>query len=211
MCPRTPEGRTSTLTPSTMVDVGWLLVVTGPPGAGKSAVAEVLSRNGAHSVLIEGDAFFGFLASGAIEPWQPESNDQNTIVTRAAASAAGAFASGGYATVSSVRGCSPPSLLRQASTSSTTSCSSRRSRSAFAALRCDGATGSAMKLRGGRCTPRSPPVSSLIGMCLAIHAVTSKRSRRSFSPLAKPATLPTRSVDPARPGPPVARTWLVLP
>ena len=50
-------------------------------------------------MLIEGDAFFGFLASGAIEPWLPASNEQNTIVTKVAASAAGAFAAGGYATV----------------------------------------------------------------------------------------------------------------
>ncbi|MGH9213127.1 MAG: AAA family ATPase [Acidimicrobiales bacterium] len=76
-----------------------LLVVTGPPGAGKSSVARVLADVAHRSVLIEGDAFFGFLASGAIEPWLPASNDQNTIVTKAAASAAGAFAKGGYTTV----------------------------------------------------------------------------------------------------------------
>jgi cytidylate kinase len=76
--------------------VGSLLVITGPPGAGKSSVARILADAAKHSVLIEGDAFFGFLASGAIEPWLPASNDQNTIVTKAAASAAGAFATGGF-------------------------------------------------------------------------------------------------------------------
>lgn len=79
--------------------MGSLLVVTGPPGAGKSSVARVLADAAPRSVLIEGDAFFGFLASGAIEPWLPASNDQNTVVTTAAASAAGAFAVGGYASV----------------------------------------------------------------------------------------------------------------
>src|ERR1700730_3526544 len=79
--------------------VGSLLVVTGPPGAGKSSVARVLADAAYESVLIEGDAFFGFLASGAIEPWLPASNDQNTVVTKAAASAAGAFATGGYTAV----------------------------------------------------------------------------------------------------------------
>ena len=79
--------------------VASLLVVTGPPGAGKSSVARLLADAAHRSVLIEGDAFFGFLASGAIEPWLPASNDQNTIVTKAAASAAGAFAAGGYTTV----------------------------------------------------------------------------------------------------------------
>ena len=79
--------------------MGSLLVVTGPPGAGKSTVARVLATRMERSVLVEGDAFFDFLASGAIEPWLAESNDQNTVVTHAAASATGAFVSGGYSTV----------------------------------------------------------------------------------------------------------------
>ena len=79
--------------------MGSLLVVTGPPGAGKSTVAQAVVRAVERSVLVEGDAFFGFLANGAVEPWLPASNDQNTVVTRAAASAAGAFAAGGYSTV----------------------------------------------------------------------------------------------------------------
>jgi dephospho-CoA kinase len=81
------------------VRVGSLLVVTGPPGAGKSSVARVLADSADRSVLVEGDAFFGFLASGAVEPWLPESKEQNTVVTRAAASTAGQFANGGYTTV----------------------------------------------------------------------------------------------------------------
>lgn len=48
---------------------------------------------------VEGDAFFAFLARGAIEPWLPESKEQNEVVTRAAASAAGRYAAGGYLTV----------------------------------------------------------------------------------------------------------------
>jgi energy-coupling factor transporter ATP-binding protein EcfA2 len=79
--------------------VGSLLVITGPPGAGKSTVARLLAGTAERSVLVEGDAFFGFLASGAIEPWLPASNNQNTVVTRAAASAAGQFATGGFTTV----------------------------------------------------------------------------------------------------------------
>jgi cytidylate kinase len=79
--------------------VGSLLVITGPPGAGKSSVARILADAAPQSVLIEGDAFFGFLASDAIEPWLPAANTQNTVATQAAASAAGAFARGGYTTV----------------------------------------------------------------------------------------------------------------
>jgi len=79
--------------------MGSLLVVTGPPGAGKSSVARVLAETADPSVLIEGDAFFGFLATGRIAPWRAESHDQNTVVIEAAAAAAGRFSVGGYTTV----------------------------------------------------------------------------------------------------------------
>lgn len=79
--------------------VGSLLIVSGPPGAGKSSVARLLADRRSRSVLVEGDAFFGFLRTGSIEPWRSESHEQNTIVTRAAAQAAGEFACHGYDTV----------------------------------------------------------------------------------------------------------------
>jgi energy-coupling factor transporter ATP-binding protein EcfA2 len=79
--------------------MGSLLLITGPPGAGKSTVARVLaSRSDEPSVLVEGDAFYGFLARGAVEPWKVESQRQNDVVTMASAGAAGCFASNGYAT-----------------------------------------------------------------------------------------------------------------
>jgi predicted ABC-type ATPase len=79
--------------------VATLLVLTGPPGAGKSTVARLLADRAEPSALVEGDAFFGFLARGAIEPWLPASNAQNEVVTRAAAAAAGRFAGDGFFTV----------------------------------------------------------------------------------------------------------------
>lgn len=76
-----------------------LLVITGPPGAGKTTVAGLVVERFEPSVLIEGDAFFAFLARGAIEPWLPASNAQNEVVTRAAATAAGVYARADYMTV----------------------------------------------------------------------------------------------------------------
>jgi cytidylate kinase len=69
--------------------MGDLLVVTGPPGAGKSTVASLLAEHGHRSALVPGDDFFAFLRRGAIPPWLPESHDQNTAVVEAAAAAAG--------------------------------------------------------------------------------------------------------------------------
>lgn len=78
---------------------GSLLVVSGPPGAGKSTVAGLLADEAEPSVLVEGDRFFGFLSRGAIEPWLPAAEHQNTVVISAAAAAAGQFANAGFATV----------------------------------------------------------------------------------------------------------------
>ena len=75
------------------------MIVTGPPGAGKSTVARLIADALERSVLVEGDAFFAFLASGSIAPWLPESHAQNEVVTDAAARATAAFVEGGYETV----------------------------------------------------------------------------------------------------------------
>jgi cytidylate kinase len=79
--------------------VGTLLVITGPPGAGKSTVARMVSAGFPLSALVAGDDFFGFLDQGAIAPWLAEAHQQNEVVTEAAAAAAGRLARGGYTVV----------------------------------------------------------------------------------------------------------------
>lgn len=74
--------------------MGDLLVVSGPPGAGKSSVAAAIADRYDPSVLIEGDAFFGFLRRGAIAPWRPEADAQNMVVAAATGAATGRFAAG---------------------------------------------------------------------------------------------------------------------
>ena len=76
-----------------------LLVITGPPGAGKSAVAEAVADRFERSVLVTGDSFFAFVRQGYVMPWLPESHAQNTTVTHAAGAAAGRYVEGGYPTV----------------------------------------------------------------------------------------------------------------
>jgi cytidylate kinase len=76
-----------------------LLIVTGPPGSGKSTVTRLLADGFRRSVLVEGDAFFGFLAGGAIPPWAPGSEAQNDVTIEAAALAAGRFARADYVVV----------------------------------------------------------------------------------------------------------------
>jgi Mrp family chromosome partitioning ATPase len=76
-----------------------LIVVSGPPGAGKSTVAAVLADLFEHSALVAGDVFFEFVVNGWVPPWLPGSHDQNEVVTQAAATAAGRYCRGGYDTV----------------------------------------------------------------------------------------------------------------
>ena len=80
-------------------NMAFLVVVTGPPGAGKSTVARALADKFDRSVLVAGDAFLGFLARGAIAPWLPAAHRQNEVAVRAAAAATGRFVAGGYNTV----------------------------------------------------------------------------------------------------------------
>lgn len=48
---------------------------------------------------VEADRFFGFIESGFIEPWKPESQTQNEVVMRIVADAAAGYAAAGYFTV----------------------------------------------------------------------------------------------------------------
>ena len=76
-----------------------LLIVTGPPGAGKSTVAAALVEGFEPSALVAGDEFFATVKRGFIPPWTKEAHEQNETVVGAAAAAAGRMAKGGYTVV----------------------------------------------------------------------------------------------------------------
>jgi cytidylate kinase len=78
---------------------GEILIVTGPPGAGKTTMARALVDRFDLAVLLEGDAYFRSVVRGWIAPWTPPARHQNTVVTQAMATSAGEFARGGYAVV----------------------------------------------------------------------------------------------------------------
>lgn len=77
-----------------------VLILTGPPGAGKTTAAGVLSqRFGAAGVHLKSDLFFDFVTAGFVPPWRPESQRQNEVVMRTVGEAASSYARGGYFTV----------------------------------------------------------------------------------------------------------------
>lgn len=80
---------------------GSVLILTGPPGAGKSTVADILARQSeSPAAHLHTDDFYDrYIKSGYVLPWLPESQKQNETVTRAVAAAACAYAEGGYLTI----------------------------------------------------------------------------------------------------------------
>ncbi|HTN81465.1 MAG TPA: AAA family ATPase [Acidimicrobiales bacterium] len=82
-----------------MTLAGEILIVTGPPGAGKTTMARSLVEHFDLAVLLQGDWFFERIVRGWIEPWTQPSHQQNAVVTRAMAASAREYATGGYAVV----------------------------------------------------------------------------------------------------------------
>jgi hypothetical protein len=66
---------------------------------GKTTAAALLATRFPRAVHLEADNFFRYIRSGYVEPWKPESNEQNRAVMGIVAEAAVGYAAAGYFTV----------------------------------------------------------------------------------------------------------------
>ena len=76
-----------------------VLVITGPPGSGKSTTARLVAQRFDQVCCLESDWFWTTIVKGFVAPWRPEADAQNRAVLRAVAESAAALASSGYAVI----------------------------------------------------------------------------------------------------------------
>ncbi|NIH75386.1 DNA polymerase III delta prime subunit [Ochrobactrum sp. P20RRXII] len=80
-----------------MKHAGEILILTGPPGSGKTTTGLALAKeSGSPKVHLHSDDFWHFIKNGAIPPYLPEANEQNAVVMDVLAGVAEAYAKGGY-------------------------------------------------------------------------------------------------------------------
>ncbi len=78
---------------------GEVVIVSGPPGSGKTTVSAALASGYERGVHLESDWFFRSIRSGFVAPWLPDAHNQNAAVMVVAADTAAAFADAGYTVV----------------------------------------------------------------------------------------------------------------
>lgn len=83
-------------TPSAGTPAGQVIVLAGPPGAGKTTVAAILAAEFGPSVNLHADDFWHYIKRGFIEPYVAQSQRQNEVVIDVVATAAVGYATGGY-------------------------------------------------------------------------------------------------------------------
>lgn len=85
-----------------------ILILTGPPGSGKTTTAQALAAEpGSSKVHLHCDDFWHFIKNGAIPPYLPEAHEQNAVVVDVLTKVAATYAHGAISslwTASSDRG-----------------------------------------------------------------------------------------------------------
>ena len=76
-----------------------LLILTGPPGAGKTTVGALIAAESPLSSCINSDWFWTTIVNGHIQPWEREADTQNRAVVRASAATGVRMANGGFTVV----------------------------------------------------------------------------------------------------------------
>jgi chloramphenicol 3-O-phosphotransferase len=80
-----------------LVVTGEVIILTGPPAAGKTTVAELIA-SGANgpTVHLVTDLFYRAIRTGFVLPYLPEAERQNEVVIEAVVATVATYARGGY-------------------------------------------------------------------------------------------------------------------